>query len=803
MPHDPHADPASGTDAPEDQAARNAATSPPPRRRWLKRLLFAGLLPPVLAVAAVLYARSEDALQRFYIPAAARLGNAEIEANGFQHRFPLSLGLKHLQVRHRPTGATLKIEQLETTWDLPSLLNASTPRLELLKAASFSFTLPLELDEEDRPRAETVPGVRQTPWIPLRIERAEIDIIDVEITDIDQAWFSARMASLTLRDLNPGASAHLATSLDVRFTPPASGRVFVAGGELDAALRQPEEGRALAWEIDWPVEVRESGQPAPEGEPLEFSAIQRLEGSLSPASESELSLQATASRRNEPAGAVSAQLRIGEPVQDRRRPVLLEATADQLQPALINPILAALGPESLSTGSVDGRLHLELGAGEMEIVSELRGDDLRLAANRDHRETPPISIELLQEGLFQNEQRKLRIERAALSVREGGAQRVEARLTAPFEFLLQDSATTETPETSLASPESTDPDQTGSPARLELSINRIEIDRLKPWTAVWGSEALSAASGGTVSANLTAQLASSARSVSVQGQVQVRDLLWSTDEASSTLGPLDIDSDFETQSPDLSRFTVPRFASTLEISGQDFATLDGEGAFNRKDGSLSGRFTAALPDLPLMLEETGLIAGNAPVALETGNLELELSANRASRNERLRLEGGLQLGATTLAVEGNRLVRTAKADFSGHVPPRESRIEAILLKINVSDESGAEAGKVNVEGYWPTRFDEAEATAPGTAASPPALPPSPVSGKLGIRARDFDLKPWLELFGLRLEDGEGPAWPASADLTLTVDPAGEIFTLEGEERLGPVASETQTTAETAPPNPQP
>lgn len=813
MPPEPRADPPPGGNGPVGGDPPRSP-QPGPRRPWWRKLAPPFVVLLALVAGAVYYARSEDALQRFYVPFASRLLDADIEARGLNHAFPLSLGLNRLEVFHRPTGATVEIDALETKWDPASLFGEALPRLMLVHASSLSLTLPLESGEEDDTAARRAAGIRQTPWIPVRIDRADIAALELNLTQEDRAWFSATLHSLILSDLNPDAPAQLSTRLDVRFAPPASGRVFHAGGDFDAALRQHEDGRALAWEIDWPVDVGESGPAPTDPAPIDFSVIQRLEGSLSPASESEHALQATASHAGQEAGALSTRIRIGAPSGEARRSILLEANGGGLQPVLINPALAVFGPESLSTGSLDGRLHLKLESGRTEIDSDLKGKNLRLAANNDHGETPPVSINLAQTALFHHEQRLLKIERTSLNVRERGQSRIQARLTAPFEFQFDDDATTGSPEsvTGKAIPKAAPAwpllPQASSPARLELSIDRIEIDRLKPWSAVWGSDLLQRAVGGTLSAKLTAELAATARSVSVQGNADVRDLMWENPEDGSTLGPLSMLTEMETLSPDLSRFTLRRFSADIQGSGLHLASIDAGGSFNRKDGAVAGRLEVALPDLPVTLNELGLLREDSPAALQAGRAFLEISADRPSRDDWMQLEGSAEIVQATLAVEANRLVRSAKAAFNGHIPPSEPRVEAVALNVDVSDGNDAPAGTINVEGYWPTAFEAREETAAAPARNDSPLPASPVAGKLGIRARGFDLKPWFELFGLRLEGPESTAWPASANLTLTVDPFGEIFTLEGEERLGPLTGPPATPAEddpepsASPPEPQ-
>lgn len=800
-------------DPPSAEPAGDAPLDPPATRRprrWGLRLALLLALFALLIVAAASYARTEHALQHLYVPALARSLHAEINARGFEHTFPLAIALERLEVFHRPTQSTLTLEDFAANLDLRSLLTGPMPRLRSLRASSLSLTLPVEREEEPEPEPPA-PAVRQTPWIPLLVDRLDIDSIDVRLTQDERALLSATLASLQLTDLAPGAAARLSTELDVEYVPPASGRAFHLGGEFDAELRQPENGRALAWEIDWPVDVTET-RPEPDdgaesdgAEPLEFSVIQRLEGSLAPNAESQHALRADASRLGEPAGALSARLRVGAPGEtETSRPLELDATGDNIRPALLNPLLAALGPESLSSGSLNGRLHLKAKAGAIEIDSELRGRDLRLAARADHGETPPLSIDLSHEALFESEQRRLRIERASMNVTESERQLLTVRQTAPFELRFEDSPTTATPElpadesqADAGEGEQRTPAAKASPARLELALDRVELDRLKPWAAAWGGEWLRPAAGGTLSANLTADLASSARSLSVQGDLQVRDLLWSNEETDPPLGPLSFISTFDASSPDLDRFALRSFETDVQAANGRLAKLNAEGAFNRNDGALSGRLSAALPDLPLALNEVRLIPENATVALTRGEAELNLAADRTARNEPTQLNGGGRIRNANLTVEGNELIRSAAADFNARIPPEDSRLDAIHLRFDVTDAADANAGTVAIEGYWPTAFEQRDeetetAAGPSQQTSPP--PAAPPAGKLGIVARGFDLKPWFELFGLRLEDPEGPAWPASADLTLTVDPFGEVFTLEGEERIGPVESQPSNAA---------
>src|SRR5690606_31882859 len=102
-------------------------------------------------------------------------------------------------------------------------------------------------------------------------------------------------------------------------------------------------------------------------------------------------------------------------------------------------------------------------------------------------------------------------------------------LTAPFEFVLQDEATTASLERQAAGGEpgpAESGEETPSPARLQLTLDRIDVDRLRPWTSVWGMTWLQPASAGTVSADLSAEVASSARAISLSGEMQFLDVMW-------------------------------------------------------------------------------------------------------------------------------------------------------------------------------------------------------------------------------------------------------------------------------------
>lgn len=775
-------------ETPDDE--RHADRTPATRRRgrrWRRAAisLLTGLL--VLAVGIVAYAGSEDALQRFYIPMASRILGVELEAEGLDLGWGPSVGLRRLRLVHVPTGASVSAEGVSTSWAMTSLYGGRTPRVTAVRIGRLSLSvppLPEEVDAATPPRPET----RTTPWIPISIGQAHIERVDVSVNDESSTWLSGTLGPLELSGLEPGRTARLGAPVDLRFAPSTSQREFRVAGPADLQLEQPEAGRTLRWRLDWPVQFAESNHGSGAAAPLAFAIEQSLRGALAADGASTHALEARARRAQDAAGSVIAELRVGpSPPPDSaspRRPLFLQASGEGLQPALVNPLLAATGPESLQSGELGGRVRLDLTGDVIDIDSELRGAQLRLAASADHGPTPPLDLQLVQQATFHRVQRVLELERSSLRVHDAGRLLIRADLTAPLRFEFEDHASTASvlslpilPEGSAGAVSAAARSESGPPpARLEMDLDQIEIERLRPWTAVWGSTVLSSTESGVLSGELTAELAPPAKSVAVRGDLAVEGLMIRETGSEASRGPFTLALDFQGRSPDLSSLFLESVAAELGAADGVLARLEGRGTTDRERDMLLGRGTVTVPDLPLTLRQFGLLGSERHVTLVAGDVRLELETEKLDREAAAHLSGDVHFRELRVAAQGRELTRSAYASFSGRMPPRQGRMETIEVVLQATDEAGRPAGTLSAGGYWPLGFEG--------GASRPVSPE--IAGRLGFKLRGMDLRPWLELFGYRADDPGAYPWPASGDVTLTVDPKGEVFTLEGEERIGPL-----------------
>lgn len=747
----------------------------PPRAARRRLLLTLGAL---LLIGGLLfaYARSEDALQRFYLPLTSRRLGVELEAEGLHIGMGPRVELRRVALVHPATGLVLLAESVSSRWALIELLRGGVPRLNDLRVEQLTVVVPAPREEEAEPPSA---GPRTAPWIPVAIDNARIERIRFSVSDEAATWLRGTIGPLDLVALDPGRTTRLTAPVDLRFSPTASLRVFRLTGPAEFQLEQPQAGRMLRWNLDWPVSLTESEPIGGTGAPLALSIGQTLGGALAADGQSTHSLRAEARGPERAAGSVTAELHVGpSPGADAaspRRSLDLRASGEGIQPALVNPLLAAAGPESLQSGELAGRVNLTLSGDVVSIDSDIAADQLRLAANADHGETPPLDLRLVQQATLRREARILQVDRSSLRVLDADRLVIEADLTAPFHFAFDDRSSTESAPAVGEIPRALAGDGR-PPARLELTLDRIEIERLRPWTAVWGSTLLRSARSGLLTGNLTAELAPSATGVALGGELDVRGLVLQGPEGEASRGPFEIRTSFEGRSPDLSRIELDAVALDIGATQGSLFSIEGRGTADRELGILMGRGTADITDLPFTLRQLDLLRDGKHFNFVAGSARLELEAERQGLDEASHLTGDLHFRELRLTAEERELVRSAYTSFSARIPARQRGLETIELVMQATDAAGQPAGTLSAGGYWPLRHEEAgpESSAGG------------VAGKIGMKLRGFDLLPWLELFGYRAEGPEAFPWPASADVTLTVDPRGEIFTLEGEERIGPI-----------------
>jgi hypothetical protein len=760
----------SPTSAADNPTASNRDA--PRRARRRLRLLLACAALVLLFIGACFglgyYAGSEHALRRYWVPLASRALDAQVSARGLELGFPDSIRLRELNILRDPDGLEIRSRDLFVKIDLGELLRNRAIHITEVDVASAAIRLsrpagtpPTGEPSEPEPRPDEP---RSQPWIPLVVERARIGEVKFRAITSGALWLEVDVRAAELRDLFPQRETTLKAGLNVQVLPPASGRKFTLKGDLDATFRQGEQGRDLQWEIAFPVAIREVLEDGVDEAALAFAVAHQTRGSLGPEGELEVDFEIEAMSGTAPAGKLGARLEAGPPStvapdEPPRRDISVSAAWRELRPDLVNPLLGLIGSESLETGEVDGRLELRLSEGEIALLSELNGGGLSLAAGPDHGVTPPLDIYTVQDARLDRKSRTMTIERSSIRIHDEERLLVMADLTAPFHLVLDDATTPSLPALPPA-----------APARLSLQADAIEIGRMRPWLAVWGGPALSGTGSGRLSVQLGAELDPPTRAVALAGTLIVEDLNLRAGEE-ETVGPIGLSAEFSARSPDLARFELHRIDVQASAGGRTLALADARGAFDRTRKAYRAEATLSVPEVPHALEVFHLLADEPRIHLGEAALTAELKLEREEAAAEATLSATARLDNARLEGAGDPLVRSASLALGGRMPVGQSRVERIDLALDARDGLGAPAGRLTAAGTWPLRY--------------PAAPlAAGVAGQIEITLRDLDLRPWLGLFGFQEEDPARPRWDASADLTLTVDPAGEKFTLEGEERLG-------------------
>lgn len=777
------------------------AAGPPRRRATVRRIAMALGLVVAAVVALFFYVTSDDALRRLWIPLASRALEAHVEAETLEWQFPATLRLERGRIYREAEGLEVDMEDVRIVLTPASLFSPSSLRIPELEVARLAITVTTPSAPTEAAPEPAAAGPRRKPWVPVVIERARIGRFQFRGVTEGESWLDASSGPVELDHLDPDQTAALTTRFELRFVPPASGRVFRVSGDVEAKLEQREDGRLLEWDVEMPLQLTEVPETLTEDELLTFAVAQEVRGTLDAEGRLTVDFETQASRGAVPAGSLTGKLEIGRIVANgagpERRPVHVTAQGEGLRPALINPFLAVMGPESLETGQFGGHVDLRISGDEVAIDSDISGVGLRLAAGPDHTATPPVDLQVVQQATLHRAAELLRIEKCSVRVRDERRVLVRADLTAPLHFAFGEDDSTagssRTPSRTAAPPSN----PMEKSAKLTFAIDKVEIEQLRPWAAAWGSTVLQSTQAGFVSANFAAEVDPSARAVGVRGTLLASQLTVKTGLEGSLSSPLNVQMVMAGRSPDLAQFTVESLAATIDAGEAPLATLDAAGAFDRDRGKLQTRMTLKSGDVTAGLGHLGLLSDESRVQVSHGELEAGLSLERGETGESVRAKGTLDLKGVSLETQEARINRSAVATFSGRVPADSGRIEGIEVKLNAVDEAGGAGGDLRAEGYWPLRFEEPRAVERKGASAPGAT--GEQAGRVALRLRNLDLRPWLELFGYREDTPGRPRWPASADLTLTVDSAGEEFTLEGEERVGPLGAPDSGAAETAAP----
>lgn len=741
----------------QDDAARQVLNRMARRRRlWLALKLLAVLI--IMGLALAIYLQSTHALRHVLLPLVGqKLGTRVTAADGSLH-FSGQLELKDPEVLGtdgRPAmiadAIVLDVEPLSL---LPgriiavrrAVLDGLELRVAVDKAGRSNWDFRPEA--QDRPaekkNGRSAPGQRRSaPYPNIRIGELEIKDLAMEYRDASGLHAVAESVNLVAKDLARGQTGTFGLTAIATMERP--GEKIQQQGSVTAQgqLTQGSDGRSLGWDGTLSANIKGQAPGVPVRQNMDVKASYK--GVATTEGKYTQNFNLAASTPQGPAGQFAGVVNWEESKKTRQATI----NATGVTPQFLNPLLAALGPVQLTRASVNGTCRLNGVGDTVSIVTEVRGQGLSFKTSGQAGVTPPLDLVINQRGAWKPEQQVLALENAELSLLESGAAVAQARLDRPMELALGTSA-----------------GGAGVPARLALTLNRLNMETLKPWLALAGVAEASQVRTGAFSGQLTADVDKAGRALAFAGQLNgssVRVDRWPN-------LPLEVQHNLTGRLDEFKTLGLEQARLTLQSGGRALGSLDVALRYDleKKEGQGQARFaTAQVVD---SARSFGLLAPATEARLaQDGRLEAAAQFKLDTRGQRMGVEGTAKLEGLALRAKQGSVPLGANAHYRLSV--EQGLLHVQPLKVELAQAGGA--GVVEASGDWPLA-DQARR-----------------GGELKLTARKVDLAPWLS--ALELANSQTPqALPFEAEQTLRAQPDGRVR-LAGEARLGPLPGQQALT----------
>lgn len=807
---------------------KNEADANPPKksRRWLRWTLGAFGLAVLALLGAFFFATSNYAVQTIWLPMAREQTGAEIEIADFSASLGGNVWIEDFRFRDFTQGVTVYGPSIRVDVAILSLLG-ETPVVSLIEVDSPYLILeekwlppvPHEENEDKKNALKKSSGDTLEPeeyyvishvhfpksLVPIGIEKMEITDAVVWIWAEDRE-IQFRAPKVMLADFNHGKSAILtARTTFVTPTPvspavlgwqamltksavPAENSVTPLAGRSSwkIVLTQNSDGSAMDWEAKGQTTFDEIPKAGGGALPEKIHLFAEFSGSIdvSGAIHSEFALRTDEDgdplieaandvqfiESGEPGPAIPGD-QIALPAMTASTTV----TIGSLGPELLNPILAMIGGEQLESGSIQGSLTASMEntikARRSEVAVSLRGGNLRLAATEAHGATPPLEFDIEQEFAYDSSTGVATLDRIEAHWSQGGTKLAELRLDEPVKVALAADGDAEVEKKA-----------TGEPlAKIELKMNDVALEDLRPWVEAVAPEALESIRGGRLAADFEFAIGSADGDFDITGDFGWHGFSLRPSSEAEFVGPLDVTSKINGNRGRLEGLSMGTLKGFATLEGERIAEWTAGGAYGEETGSIQFDVVSEIPDLALVADRFALIPAEAGLILNRGAMYGEIHAEQKSEDVPLQFSGKADLRSLETERAGATLARTSKIEWAGSVDSEFAELTLDSLKVQMTDTAGANGGTgegtVRITGHWPLAFEEKDGKTRSASGR---------GGKIEIKARDFDLGPWMEFAGLRVGEESVGAWPASADETVSIDVTGEEITLEGEARIGPI-----------------
>lgn len=758
-----------------DQPPTPAPPPKPRRRRWLKILLVSFLSLVVVLLVAVLYSQSRHAFRNIWLPVlknvvpgriTAENGNISfggklrlegvkyIEENGTELFSAKSAYLDFQPLKTWTSGNLIWIKELEI--DSPKIVILTTPETEEEKKAA----------EKKKEEAGAKPS-KKGPLVPFAIEHLKATSLSLQWMDAKKTRVALDKAELSIDNLVPGGSAQAKANLDFVVAPDDPKQVRSGTFALDTGLTQNADGSGVQYTIT-SLTAMQNGpmkpdQGAQQGVKADLLFDLKSDGSYDQSNTLKTTLAAKASTPSATVGTVNADIDY-DPAQNKMHTKIDLA---QIVPELLNPILAMFGPAQFESAQFDGSLSIENEGENYAFQSSLKGKKLSIKPEADQEATPLIDFSSTHKGAWNPKEQKATVSETEVKLDQGSRNLGMVTLDKQVAFYVRDADAPASEASQSSTPEE---------AHINIDIKEIGVKDLRPWLKIADSTALDDVREGKLEGKLTLAVLKSGDRFDLQGELAAADLSINQGKDAEPMGPFTVKTRLAGVLDNATLVNLgPETSIKLIQQGKELGGGNFNGTYDIKKGAAQLKSSLSVPNLADTLNKLKAQKSDQKVIVEGGGVKGELTVARADKDTPLRVAGTADLQNLKLTSEGRKIERSVAVKYDMELNAALDDLTLSNVALNLQEGGGKAAGNITAQGYWPLKYVDAKEAGRRKLRG----------GQANVKLAGVQAGPWITFLDLVAEKDFGEV-PVEHNLTLSIDPTGEVFTGGGEGNIGPV-----------------
>jgi len=537
----------------------------------LKKLVLITLVALLLLASMLLYMQTRHGFRHVVVPLVAKLTGARLEVRDGLLSLLGALEVDGLVYEDAATGISLDADRLALRATLWSFIEDGVPRideLELKRANLHMVHRPGPAGEAVRePEAETGGTFL---LLPVAVERARFDDVTVTV-DEGNRRITGHVAA-ALDNLGPGRAGTLA--LQTSFLLERGDGTSDLTGTIDLALSVDvgSEGTPIKWNGSNRVLARTGRGALESTDPEVLTVEQTLTGEYEHAAQNLRVASNVAIRR---AGAQLGAAELTAAMEGAKRPAVTDAslTMTGVTGDTLNLWMGESAPAHVHAGRFDAQVEVHVEGTRTSIRGEATGSGVRVRSG-DREVSPPVDLALHHVGSFDSATSDVSLETLTLTVGDRAKTLLSGALDHPVLLHL------DRPKGAVSSA-GTDTE----PAVWSLRLTPSEIQELRPWLALLGSDPLKEVAAGRLGGALVVSMYEHGMLVDVAGRLEGSDVMLRGQGNGRTgfLGPLGIVADWKSRLTDLQLLKIDPLKTSVGVKGKQVATLQATGALRFGD----------------------------------------------------------------------------------------------------------------------------------------------------------------------------------------------------------------------------